>query len=206
MDSRRLYRSLILLLCATCPIVGGASPKHWEIPFGTTEPQANALHGKIYSLPEKTRRLPDFETLHARGDVYVYSLWVKNQATFPWHGLPGSEWYAIDYRGVFWLKEPARLKFFLYSDDGSKLYIDDRCIINNDGVHSVHGRGVRIPIPEGLHRIRLSYFQGPAPYIALALFVQLPGQEDKPFDTRDFLPPNGTSAPTLEQRPAVMKH
>ena len=147
------------------------------------------------------RLLPDFESLHPKGDLYAYSLSVNNQDTFPWHGLPGAEWYAIDYRGVFWLPKPARLHFRLYSDDGSKLYIDDKCVIDNDGVHSFFARGTRVRIPEGLHRIRVSYFQGPAPYVGLVLMVQFPDQDAKVFDIRDFLPPGGAAEPGLEQRP-----
>ncbi len=189
------------MLCAIAAhCLANSQPKHWQTPFGDSAPLAGAMHGRIYSLRDYTPRLPDFETLHAVGDLYAYSLWVKNQNTYPWHGLPGSEWYAIDYRGVFWLPRQTRLKFFLYSDDGSKLYIDDQCVIDNDGIHSFGGKGVRIRIPAGLHKIRLSYFQGPAPYIALALAVQLPGQDEKPFDTRDFLPPSETAEPAVQQR------
>jgi hypothetical protein len=202
MDFQRLQQCLPALLCAICLISPATAEKKHDTPFGTDAPEDGALHGKIYELPVNTRRLPDFETLHPKGDIYAWSLWVKTQNTFPWHGLPGSEWYAIDYRGSFWIAKRAEMKFFLLSDDGSKLYIDDRCVINNDGVHSSHTRGRRVLIPEGLHRIRISYFQGPAPYVALALAVQLPGGEVKPFDVRDFRPPDsGALAPALQQRP-----
>jgi PA14 domain len=193
---------IIALLLFTVPWhdLATAKEKHWETPFGTTLPEEGALHGRIYSLRDYTPRLPDFETLHSVGDIYAYSLQVKNQNTYPWHGLPNSEWYAIDYRGEFWLPKRTRLKFFLYSDDGSKLYIDDQCAIDNDGIHSIRGKAVSVRIPEGLHRIRISYFQGPAPYVALVLMVRSPGQEEKPFDTRDFALPADATGPAVQQR------
>ena len=201
MKHRRAFRTLILLLFTilseSCAI---SAQKHWETPFGTTLPEAGVLHGRIYALRDYTPRLPDFETLHSVGDLYAYSLQIKNQNTYPWHGLPNSEWYAIDYRGEFWLPKRTRLKFFLYSDNGPKLYIDDQCAIDNDGIHSIRGKGVRVSIPAGLHRIRLSYFQGPAPYVALVLMVQSPGQEEKPFDTRDFSLPADATEPAVEER------
>ncbi len=201
MRPRKQIRILALLLFAILS-ENRATPaqKHWESPFGTTLPEAGALHGRIYALRDFTPKLPDFESLHPVGDIYSYSLLVKNQNTFPWHGLPNSQWYAIDYRGEFWLPNRTRLKFLLYSDDGSKLYIDDQCVIDNDGVHSIRGKGVRIHIPPGLHKIRISYFQGPAPYIALVLTVQSPGQEEKPFDIRDFSPPPEKAEPAVQQR------
>jgi hypothetical protein len=202
MKFQRLCRSLPALVCTFCLLSPAiAEKKHHETPFGTDEPEDGALHGKIYSLPVNTRSLPDFETLRPTGDLYAWSLWVTTRDTFPWHGLPGSEWYAIDYRGTFFMPKDTRVKFFLLSDDGSRLYIDDRCVINNDGVHASAVRGVSVRIPEGPHRIRISYFQGPAPYVALALAVQLPGQGEKPFDIRDFLPPDSAALePALQQR------
>ena len=202
MKPRPRYLGLATLFCILCLHPSSASePKHWEIPFGTTLPEDGALHGKIYQMPLNARLLPDFESLHPKGDFYAYSLSVKNQNTFPWHGLPGSEWYAIDYRGVFWLQKETRLHFRLYSDDGSKLYIDDKCVIDNDGVHSFAGRGSFVRMKPGLHHIRVSYFQGPAPYVGLVLAVKPKDEDLKPFDLREYPLPAGASAQELEQRP-----
>lgn len=188
-----------LVLVLYLGLTAGAQRKH-ETPFGSSQPLEGALHGRIYSLPLNTRSLPDFEALHPKGDFYAYSLTVKTQDTFPWHGLPGPEWYAIDYRGTFFVAKPMRLHFFLVSDDGSKLYIDDRCIIDNDGIHASRMKGGRVRLSQGLHRIRVSYFQGPAPYVALFLSVKVPDQDLKPFDVRDFAAPGDTSQPGLQER------
>ena len=200
MKLAELCRRIVALLCFSISLTGASEHKH-ETPFGSNEPQTGALHGRIYSLPLNTHRLPDFETLHPRGDFYAYSLAVKTQETYPWHGLPGPEWYAIDYRGTFFVPGNMHLRFFLVSDDGSKLYIDDQCVIDNDGIHSSRMKEARVRVPQGLHRIRVSYFQGPAPYIALYLAVKLPEQDPKPFDMRDFPSPGDTSSPELKDRP-----
>ncbi len=54
-------------------------------------------------------------------------------------GFPGIdnrfEWFAIDYTGNFWIARGGKYKFALNSDDGSKLYIDDTLVIDNDGQH-----------------------------------------------------------------------
>jgi len=174
--------------------------KHWVIPFGTAEPQPDSLHGRIYSLPQGTRALPDFENLQPRGDLYAWSLTVNTRNSFAWRGLPGSEWYAIDYRGTVFVSASERLVFSLLSDDGSKLYIDDRCIIDNDGIHSSQTKRGHVRLAKGFHTIRISYFQGPAPYVALVLSVKLPGQELRPFDLRDFASPDEDPVPGLRER------
>jgi hypothetical protein len=199
MKVRYLHIVVVALLCVGYAAV--AQHKH-ETPFGSSEPLAGALHGRIYSLPEKTTHLPDFEALHPKGDFYAYSLTVKTQETFAWHGLPSPEWYAIDYRGTFFVPKTTHLHFYLVSDDGSKLYIDDECVIDNDGIHSSVMKGHGMRVERGLHRIRVSYFQGPAPYVALYLSVKAPGQDLKPFDVRDFALPADTSQPALEARPS----
>jgi PA14 domain len=196
-----LKRNAVALSCLICFGLASAAQRKHETPFGSSEPQSGALHGRIYSLPEKINRLPDFEALHPKGDFYAYSLTVKTQETYPWHGLPGPEWYALDYRGEFYVQKATHLRFFLVSDDGSKLYIDDECIIDNDGIHASQMKDGRVHLKPGMHRIRVSYFQGPAPYVALFLSVKVPGQDLKPFDMRDFAPPGDNSQPGLQERP-----
>jgi len=196
-EYRTVISAVLFVLCACAAIAA----RNHETPFGSSEPQPGALHGRIYSLPLNTHTLPDFEALHPKGDFYAYSLAVKTQETFPWHGLPSPEWYAIDYRGTFFVQKPMLLRFFLLSDDGSKLYIDDECIIDNDGIHSSRMKSGHVRLSQGMHRIRVSYFQGPAPYVALFLTVKLPGQDQRLFDVRDFAAPVDNSQPGLQERP-----
>jgi len=55
-------------------------------------------------------------------------------------GFPGLrdrfEWFGIEYKGNFRVLHPGRYRFRLDSDDGSKLWIDDSLLIDNDGMHA----------------------------------------------------------------------
>ena len=62
-------------------------------------------------------------------------------------------------------------------DDGSKLYIDGELVINNDGLHSVEQRTDNAKLKTVMHRIRVSYFQGPGDGVALILNVARSGEE-----------------------------
>jgi hypothetical protein len=80
-------------------------------------------------------------------------------------GFPGVagrfEWFAIDYKGTFVVDKTGKCIRALIPDDGSKLYIDGRQAIDNDGTHGSSGVGGVAKLRRGEHRIRVSHFQGP---------------------------------------------
>jgi hypothetical protein len=164
-----------------------------EIPtFGTTIVLPSGLKGEIYNLKSGTSKLPDFKHLKPVGVIYTSSLNIPEREFTA--GFPGVtdrfEWFAIDYSGRFWIEKPGNYTFRLVSDDGSKLYIDDREEINNDGSHVVVERDGAVTLSGGIHSIRISYFQGRRYHLALILEVK--GPEDtlwKTFSTEDFKPP-----------------
>jgi hypothetical protein len=138
--------------------------------------------------------LPDFEhdPLERVGEVWTDMLKI---APRHWRsGFPGLtdrfEWFAIDYTGRFWIETPGRYTFALLSDDGSRLFIDDSPIIDDDCQHSPDLRVAAVKLEGGGHRIRVSYFQGPRDCLALILAIAGPDQQWKPFDTREFKPPS----------------
>ena len=50
-------------------------------------------------------------------------------------------------------------EFILTTDDGSKLYIDGECLIENDGAHGPIEKKVSKPLGKGKHDIRIEYFE-----------------------------------------------
>ena len=43
--------------------------------------------------------------------------------------------FAVKFTGLISIPKPGKYTFFTTSDDGSRLYIDSRQIVENDGVH-----------------------------------------------------------------------
>ena len=62
-------------------------------------------------------------------------------------------------------------------------------VIDNDFQHPPQEKTGAVKLSAGLHRIRVSYFQGPKFQIALVLKVAGPGQEQHVFSTDEFKPP-----------------
>lgn len=191
---------LALLVCSLLPAQQESTPI-----FGTTVVIPSGLRGLVYHIRRNSKRLPDFKKLKPSGAIYTSSLDIPPQ-DFK-QGFPGvtkrTEWFAIDYTGRFWIESPGDYTFSLLSDDGSKLYIDDQVIIDNDGVHPPLEKRGDVSLSGGIHSIRVSYFQGPRFQVALQLKVAGAGQELRVFSTDEFKPPPNPEQwrfPQKEQR------
>jgi hypothetical protein len=196
-----LVRSALFLalarLTVACP-PQELPPQEQEFPppegvarFGTTVVIPSGLRGEIYTIPRKTRKLPNLEKLKPVGTIYTTILNVPvSDFTEGFPGVTGQfEWFAIDYTGRFWIEKPGYYRFALLSDDGSKLYIDGVLVIDNDGLHSAQIRAAKARLSGGIHSVRVSYFQGPRYELALVLAVAGPGEHWRIFSTDEFRPP-----------------
>ena len=157
--------------------------------FGSSEENMFSLIGKIYYISEGTEALPDFSKLKPVGKIFTRVLNIKPRKFS--EGFPGVgkrfEWFAIDYRGKFYISEDKEMEFSLLSDDGSKLIIDNKCIIGNDGIHPPIKKRGKVFLKKGFHKIEVQYFQGPRYQVALVLSYIKNGKEI-PFNIKDFIP------------------
>ncbi|MCX6281956.1 MAG: alpha-L-fucosidase [Bacteroidetes bacterium] len=89
-----------------------------------------------------------------------------------------NENFAMYFFGYIKVPKRTLYKFTLSSDDGSKLFIDDRLMINNDGLHSMLEKGMETGLNAGYHAIRVEYLQrtGSA---GLELYIESPGVPKK---------------------------
>lgn len=180
--------AVVVLFCASA-VAGQEQP---TFVFGTTVVLPSGLRGLVYHIHHNTKDLPNFEKMKPAGPpIYTSSLNLPPQSFT--EGFPGvtkrNEWFAIDYTGRFWIADPGLYSFALLSDDGSKLYVDDQLVIDNDGQHPPLEKTGMADLAAGLHRMRVSYFQGPKFQIALVLRVAGPHQDLHVFSTDEFKPP-----------------
>ena len=69
------------------------------------------------------------------------------------------ERFGFVYSGFVLIPETSVYIFYTGSDDGSRLYIDDFPVVNNDGLHSMAEKSGTIALAKGYHRIRVAYFE-----------------------------------------------
>lgn len=164
--------------------------------FGSVTPKQNAFCGDVYEIPAGANSLYDLHDLGELDPVaslYTNALDVPNQDITRMGGIPGithtSVWFGIDYYGKFYVSKPGEYLFELQSDDGSRLEIDNRILIDLDGVHPVSRQTVTATLSAGWHSIHVPYFQGPPTALALVLNIQPPGEAIRPFNLNEFVPP-----------------
>lgn len=152
--------------------------------FGTAGSAPFQLRGQIYFLDESADKLPDFAQLRPQGTISTTVLNVPAQSFE--QGFPGVtnrfEWFALDYRGAFTVPATGTYRFRLTSDDGSKLLIDGREVIDNDGIHGSNAVEGEAQLTEGVHSIEVQYFQGPRFEVELVLEWARPNGEYEPLD------------------------
>jgi hypothetical protein len=163
--------------------------------FGSIVPAAHALCGDVYELPRSTVLLPDFRELDPIGSIYAATLDVPDQVFENTSGIPGvtprTNLFGIDYHGTLQIAQPGEYKFLMLSDDGATLRIDDKKVIDLDGLHMAEGRSGGMSLAAGSHAIEVQYYQGAVNAVALVLWVKPPGARDwAVMDLNDYASPS----------------
>jgi hypothetical protein len=67
---------------------------------------------------------------------------------------------AFAFRGNLEVPADGVWTFFLSSDDGSRLLVDGRLVVDNDGAHGMQEKGGAIGLRAGWHALELQWFNG----------------------------------------------
>ena len=171
----------VLILIALNVLCISAIGQSSENPFGSATSNSISLKGDIYYLPEGASSLPDFSSLTPVGSIYTMVLDIPTRSFTS--GFPGVtnrfEWFAIRYTGTFNVDVEGDYAFRLVSDDGSRLFIDGKKIIDNDGEHATQSVSGNAYLTRDQHSIEVDYYQGPREEIALQLFWTPPGGSEE---------------------------
>ncbi|MFA7228049.1 MAG: PA14 domain-containing protein, partial [Melioribacteraceae bacterium] len=95
-------------------------------------------------------KLPDFSGLNAKkvGSTSNYNLSPRNE----------NEHFGFEFIGYVKVPKDDVYVFYTDSDDGSNLYIGNKLVVDNDGLHGIAQKKGLIPLSSGFHPIRISYF------------------------------------------------
>jgi cytochrome c553 len=96
-------------------------------------------------------KLPDFSTIKpkATGTVSGFDLGAARRDND----------YAIRFDAFLKIDREETYSFSLMSDDGSKLIIDGKTVIDNDGVHAPTTKHGQAKLGKGIHKVTVSFFQ-----------------------------------------------
>src|SRR5262249_30062884 len=123
-------------------------------------------------------KLPDFSKLRpkAAGRVNDFDVTVARR--------PNN--FALRFEGHLRIDREGEYHFFLTSDDGSKLLLDGKTVVDNDGEHAPQSRSGKAQLSKGMHKLEVQFFQlgGGA---ELRVEVQGPGLPMQPVAPLVFL-------------------
>ncbi len=108
-------------------------------------------NGLNYAYYEGTwTSLPDFDSLTpvATGKANNFDIGLRQQ----------DDSFALRFTGYIEIPSNGGYTFYLNSDDGSKLYVNDELVVDNDGTHGMQESSGYRYLLEGIHPITVTYF------------------------------------------------
>ncbi len=110
--------------------------------------------GLSYKLYEgRWGRLPDFEKLAPAKEGTADRISVAGLTDL-------EENFALVFDGYVQIKKDGLYTFYTDTDDGSKLFVNDQLLVDNDGLHGAERKQGQVALRAGYHKIRLEYMQG----------------------------------------------
>lgn len=124
------------------------------LPPATRPPDnpTNVVNGLDYAYYEGSWPvLPDFSTLTPvqEGEIEDFNISMRLR----------DDYFGFVFTGYVEILEDGVYTFFTTSDDGSKLYIGDTEVVDNDGQHAARERSGTIALAAGLHEITVEFFE-----------------------------------------------
>jgi mono/diheme cytochrome c family protein len=117
-------------------------------------------------------KLPDFRTLTpaATGDAVNFDLTVAKRR----------DRFGLRFDGAIQIDQEGEYLFLIGSDDGSRLLIDDKLVVNNDGIHSYEQKRKKIRLAAGVHTVTVEYFEASGDE-TLQVAFEGPGMTQQPL-------------------------
>ncbi len=120
------------------------------IPLDSPPGEAGGLQYQSYK--GEWSRLPDFDKLEIAGKGRARSVSIPAE-------LAGKEHFGLRFRGFIRVPREGVYTFYSGSDDGSRLLIGGRLLVENDGLHAHKEASGVIKLKAGFYPLTASYFE-----------------------------------------------
>lgn len=141
------------------------------------DPRKNGLNYKYYE--GAWEKLPDFRKLKPLRTGVVRQLDLQE--------IPlNTNKFALVFTGSLEIEKADDYTFWLNSNDGSRLYIDGKLVIDHDGMHGAEEKAGGIHLNAGRHKIRIEFFQAGGG-VFLQLLIEGGGMKKQPVPASMFL-------------------
>ena len=128
------------------------------------DPVFDYFYGEAFKIPARYK-MPGYHekirNLEKAGEIKLKEIRVpESDYKKPFPGLEFMHRFAIIFNSKMAVAKKAIYVFSLNSDDGSRLWIDGREIIENDQTHKMRFKSDTVLLEKGNYPIKLWYFQG----------------------------------------------
>src|SRR5437762_3461417 len=117
------------------------------------------LLGEYFSLEDS---IEDFPTLPASKKPAVKRVdkTIDVESTSDaWAGTELLDHFYIRWTGKLRAPQAGKYTFFLESDDGSRLYLDGKEVVDNGGLHGMEEKSGEVQLTEGDHEVKIEFFE-----------------------------------------------
>ena len=154
----------------------------------TPENPTSTVAGLNYQYYHGTySQLPDFNALTPvkAGTVGNFDLSPRTQ----------DDYFAIRYTGYVSVPTDGQYTFYTTSDDGSRLFIGNQLVVDNDGIHGAQERSGTIGLKAGKHALSVAFFERIGAQQTLTVSYQGPGVSKQlvPASALSYVPAPATA-------------
>lgn len=163
----------LLFRCTACLLAVCLSAGAIAFAQGVTDEVDSGLLLRLYDVEQSLQALPDLPADIKPNEIKTITKLDLSGDDF----APLEDGFLSEIVGALHITTAGRYTFQLMSDDGSRLWIDGRVVIDHDGLHGAEPKtGVALLSP-GWHDLRILHFDAGGAE-RLTLEWQPPGQED----------------------------
>jgi PA14 domain-containing protein len=147
------------------PGVAAQDPQE-QTPFGedvlvVQETLKPGLVGKYYNFSKELKKFPADLLVGQTPQLRRLDAQVNFESKdgIGFGALQWKEYFAVIWTGVLRVPKDGSYTLYLKSDDGSKLFLDGKELIDNDGKHRMDEDSKKVDLTSGDHELKIEYFQ-----------------------------------------------
>ena len=113
------------------------------------ENAVNGIHCKYFEGVWDS--IPDFDTIKVLDEKIIPNFSIMSAKS--------ADHFGFEYNGYIKIPEDGVYTFYTASDDGSRLYIENKLIVDNDGQHGIVEKSGIVPLAKGYHPVCVTFFE-----------------------------------------------
>lgn len=121
------------------------------LPAQAFTPGEKGLSYRYYEYEGKCRSVSEIAKMPLKRSGQMKSLSISSAEK--------EDYFAYQFRSYIHIPKRGVYRFFTFSDDGSKLWVDAREVVDNDGGHKARRRSGEVALEPGWHELRLDYYE-----------------------------------------------